>query len=57
MVNAAIVGLGRWGQNLVNSTSGSATLRFTVANTRTRQTAEAFCHEKSLRWTGISTMS
>jgi predicted dehydrogenase len=47
----AIAGLGRWGQNLVNSASGSAALRFTAANTRTRQTAEAFCREKSLRWT------
>ena len=26
-------------------------MRFTAANTRTRQTAEAFCREKSLRWT------
>ena len=31
-------------------TSGPS-LRFTAANTRTRQTAEAFCREKSLRWT------
>jgi predicted dehydrogenase len=51
MIRAAIVGLGRWGRNLVNSTAGSAVLRFTVANTRTRQTAELFCREKSLRWT------
>jgi predicted dehydrogenase len=51
MIKAAIVGLGRWGMNLVNSTAESAVLRFTTANTRTRQTAEAFCREKSLRWT------
>ena len=51
MINAAIVGLGRWGQNLVNGAAGGQALRFTVANTRTRQTAEAFCREKSLRWT------
>jgi predicted dehydrogenase len=51
MINAAIVGLGRWGQNLVNSAAGSSALRFTAANTRTRQTAEAFCRAKSLRWT------
>ncbi len=51
MIRAAIAGLGRWGQNLVNSTAESTALRFTVANTRTRQTAEAFCREKSLRWT------
>src|SRR4051794_25512199 len=51
MIRAAIVGLGRWGKNLVNSTADSQALRFTTANTRTRQTAEAFCREKSLRWT------
>jgi predicted dehydrogenase len=51
MIKAAIVGLGRWGRNLVNSASDSPALRFTTANTRTRQTAEAFCREKSLRWT------
>jgi predicted dehydrogenase len=51
MIRAAIVGLGRWGQNLVNGAAGSAALRFTAANTRTRQTAEAICRERSLRWT------
>ena len=51
MIRAAIVGLGRWGMNLVNSAGGSSALRFTAANTRTRQTAEAFCREKGLRWT------
>src|SRR5580698_10429910 len=51
MIQAAIVGLGRWGKNLVNGAAGSPALRFTIANTRTRQTAEAFCREKSLRWT------
>ena len=51
MIRAAIVGLGRWGKNLVNGAAGSPALRFTTANTRTRQTAEAFCREKSLRWT------
>jgi predicted dehydrogenase len=52
VIRAAIVGLGRWGQNLVNGAAGGTGLRFTTANTRTRQTAEAFCREKSLRWTG-----
>jgi hypothetical protein len=52
MLNTAIAGLGWWGQNLVNSAAGSTALRFTAANTRTRQTAEAFCREKNLRWTG-----
>jgi predicted dehydrogenase len=51
MINAAIVGLGRWGKNLVNSAADSPALRFTHANSRTRQTAEAFCREKSLHWT------
>src|SRR4051812_1087303 len=51
MIQAAIVGLGWWGKNLVNATAESRALRFTTANTRTRQTAEAFCREKSLRWT------
>ena len=51
MLRMAIVGLGRWGQNLVNSSAACAGLRFTTANTRTRQTAEAFCREKSLHWT------
>jgi predicted dehydrogenase len=50
MINAAMVGLGRWGRNLVNSTAGSTALRFTTANSRTRQTAESFCREKSLYW-------
>src|SRR3954470_17688961 len=51
MIRAAIAGLGWWGKNLVNSTAESSVLRFTAANTRTRQTAEAFCREKSLTWT------
>jgi predicted dehydrogenase len=51
MIRAAIVGLGRWGKNLVNGAAESQALRFTTANTRTRQTAEAFCRERSLRWT------
>jgi predicted dehydrogenase len=50
MSRLAIVGLGRWGRNLVNSAADSAALRFTVAHSRTRQTADAFCREKSLRW-------
>lgn len=51
MITAAIVGLGRWGQNLVTS-ANPATLRFTTAHTRTRQTADAFCQARGLRWTG-----
>ncbi len=52
MITAGIAGLGRWGQNLVNSAPSATSLRFTAANTRTRQTAEMFCREKNLRWTG-----
>ena len=52
MITAAIAGLGWWGQNLANSVKTSQALRFTTVNTRTRQTAEAFCREAGLRWTG-----
>jgi predicted dehydrogenase len=51
MLRAAIAGLGWWGQNLVNATTGSETIRFTAANTRNGNTAAAFCQEKGLRWT------
>jgi predicted dehydrogenase len=50
MIRAAIVGLGWWGQNLVNSVRGSNAIRFTTAHTRTRTTAAGFCSEAGLRW-------
>ncbi len=50
MIRAAIVGLGWWGQNLVNSTRGSTAIRFTTAHTRTRATAAGFCTDAGLRW-------
>jgi predicted dehydrogenase len=50
MIRAAIVGLGRWGQNLVNSVRGSSAIRFTTAHTRTRTTAAGFCATAGLRW-------
>jgi predicted dehydrogenase len=50
MIRAAIVGLGWWGQNLVNSVRGSDAICFTTAHTRTRATAAAFCTEAGLRW-------
>jgi predicted dehydrogenase len=50
MIRAAIVGLGRWGRNLVNSVRGGDTIRFTVAHTRVRETAAGFCAEAGLRW-------
>jgi predicted dehydrogenase len=52
MIRAAIVGLGWWGQNLVNSVSGSEAIRFTVAHTRTQASAAGFCLEAELRWVG-----
>jgi predicted dehydrogenase len=52
MITAAIVGLGWWGQNLVNSVRGSDTICFTAAHTRTHETAAGFCHEAELRWVG-----
>ncbi|HEY0184173.1 MAG TPA: Gfo/Idh/MocA family oxidoreductase [Rhodopila sp.] len=52
MIRAAIVGLGWWGQNLVNSVRSSAALRFTTAHTRTEATATVFCAEAGLRWVG-----
>jgi predicted dehydrogenase len=50
MIRAAIVGLGWWGQNLVNSVRHSEAIRFTTAHTRTRATAAAFCTEAGLQW-------
>jgi predicted dehydrogenase len=52
MIRAAIVGLGWWGQNLVNSVRGSDQIRFTTAHTRTEMTAASFCREAGLRWVG-----
>lgn len=52
MLNAAIVGIGRWGQLLVESVQGkSDRIRFTAGVTRTRSKAEDFCatHNIDLR--------
>src|SRR5688572_14593671 len=47
MINAAIVGLGRWGQNLVNSVHGkSEKIRFVAGATRTIAKAEAYAREQ-----------
>ena len=47
MISAAIVGLGRWGQNLVNSVHGkSDAIRFVAGATRTVAKAEAYAKEK-----------
>jgi predicted dehydrogenase len=50
MIRAAIVGLGRWGRSLVHSVQGkshdkSDDIRFVLAHTRTRATAEEFCRD------------
>ena len=49
-VNAAIVGLGRWGQNLVNAAMSDPTntLKFTRAVTRTPAKAQSFCDSHAL---------
>ncbi len=52
MINAAIVGLGWWGQNLVNSVRDSRAIRISVAHTRTEASAAAFCAQAGLRWVG-----
>lgn len=52
MLNAAIVGIGRWGQLLVESVQGKSDLiQFTAGVTRTRAKAEEFCtsHKINLR--------
>jgi predicted dehydrogenase len=47
VLNAAIVGLGRWGQNLVNSVHGkSDAIRFVAGATRTVAKAESYARER-----------
>lgn len=49
MINAAIVGLGRWGRNLVNSVQGkSDKLRFVQCVVRRPETAREFAQDKGL---------
>ena len=48
MLNLAIVGLGRWGQNLVESIESSKTVRFSAAVTRTPSKVSAFCAQKNI---------
>ena len=50
MLRAAIVGLGLWGQHLVESVQGrSDRLRFVAGATRTPAKAEAFCRRHGIR--------
>lgn len=50
-VRAAIVGLGRWGRNLVDANAGNprSHLRLTHAATRSPGNAEEFCKDRELR--------
>ena len=49
MINAAIVGLGRWGQNLVNSVQGkSDKIRFVVGVLRHPENALTYAHQHGL---------
>ncbi len=49
MINAAIVGLGGWGQTLVRSVQGKSDhVRFTTGVTRTPARAEEFCREHAI---------
>ncbi len=50
-VNLAIIGLGRWGQTLVDSTDGSDTVRFTSAVTRTPSKVAEYCARKNMALT------
>lgn len=42
MIRAAIIGLGRWGQNMVTCARGSQQIRFVAGATRTPEKAQAF---------------
>jgi len=49
MINAAIVGIGRWGQGLVSSVQGTSDqIRFTAGVTRTRSKAESYCADNHI---------
>lgn len=53
MIRAAIVGLGRWGRNLVSAVRDHGDLiRFTTAQTRRQAPVAEFCREHDLHWVG-----
>ena len=53
MLNAAIIGLGGWGRNLVNHTQGkSPKIRFVAGCTRTLDKAKSFADDKGFALTG-----
>jgi predicted dehydrogenase len=47
-INAAIVGLGRWGELLVSSVEDSKVIQFTAAVTRTPSKATEFCASRNI---------
>lgn len=49
MIKAAIVGMGRWGQTLVNSVDGSGEIRFVAGTTRTLSKVEEYAKGKGIR--------
>ena len=50
MINAAIVGMGRWGQTLVNSVAGSSdVITFVAGNTRTPSKVVDYAAEKGIK--------
>ena len=49
MINAAIVGMGRWGQTLVNSVAGSEEIGFVAGTTRTLSKVEDYAAENGIR--------
>lgn len=50
MINAAIIGLGRWGQNLVNSVQGkSSQIRFVAGAVRTPAKVQEYADRNGLR--------
>lgn len=49
MLNAAIVGLGRWGQNLVNNAQGSDKIRFVAGVLRHVEKAQDYAAQHNLR--------
>lgn len=51
-INAAIVGLGRWGELLVSSVDDSDAIKFTAAVTRTPAKAEEFCAARGMALSG-----
>jgi predicted dehydrogenase len=48
MLRVAVVGLGWWGQTLVNSAHGKGDVEFVLGQTRTRAKAEEFCRAKNI---------